>query len=236
MRSAMYLHAEETVESMDPADKVQEISQTVESMDPADKAQEMTEEEAKSTTLNAAVAAFNPKTQVGSCAPIDFFDPLDMSKEVDENTFKIWQEAETKHGRIAMLAFVGIVAGEALEGSAPFFNSEITGPAIFQFQQADAIFPAFWLGVLQLIAWVEGGTIINNWQPLDDTFKDPNGRAFLAKNIVPGDLGWDPLNLKPKDEAKYAIMKTKELNNGRLAMLGVTGIVAQEVATGNSIF
>ena len=31
-------------------------------------------------------------------------------------------------------------------------------------------------------------------------------------------------------------MKTKELNNGRLAMLGVAGIVAQELITDKAIF
>jgi hypothetical protein len=30
-------------------------------------------------------------------------------------------------------------------------------------------------------------------------------------------------------------MVTKELNNGRLAMLAIAGIVAQELVTGNSV-
>lgn len=155
---------------------------------------------------------------------------------LDERTFKLWQEAETKHGRVAMLAFVGLVVGELIDGSAPLFNSAITGPAIFQFQQADAIFPSFWLGVMLVCAWIEGGTIINNWQSPAETFADPDGRAYLAADAIPGDLGFDPLNLKPKDTEKYNAMKTKELNNGRLAMIGVAGIVAQEFASGQSIF
>lgn len=194
------------------------------------------EEVAEVAAPAPVVVEFNPTMAVGGGSPIAFFDPMGMSKEVDEETFKLWQEAETKHARVAMLAFVGIIAGEVLSGSAPLFNGAITGPAIFQFQQADAIMPSFWVGVTTIIAWIEGNTIIENWQTWEETAKDPLGRAKLAKTTIPGDLKFDPLGLKPKDAKSYATMKTKELNNGRLAMLGVAGIVAQELATGSSIF
>lgn len=44
------------------------------------------------------------------------------------------------------------------------------------------------------------------------------------------------IGLKPKDPAGFKNMVTKELNNGRLAMLAIAGIVAQELVTGQSIF
>jgi hypothetical protein len=50
-----------------------------------------------------------------------------------------------------------------------------------------------------------------------------------------GDLGFDPLNLKPKDPTKFADMQTKEINNGRLAMLAVAGIVGQELVNGKGV-
>jgi light-harvesting complex I chlorophyll a/b binding protein 1 len=49
-------------------------------------------------------------------------------------------------------------------------------------------------------------------------------------------LKFDPLGLKPKLATDFKTIQTKELNNGRLAMLGVAGIVAQELVTGQSIF
>jgi hypothetical protein len=133
-----------------------------------------------------------------------------------------------------MLAFVGLIMGEISGG--PIFKGEITGPAIYQFQQADDILPSFWVSVGTLIAWVEGYTIINNWQPGAETAKDPSGLAKLNKDTIPGDLKFDPANLKPSDPAKYASLKTKELNNGRLAMIGVVGFIGQELATGQSVF
>ena len=58
----------------------------------------------------------------------------------------------------------------------------------------------------------------------------------LRENYAPGDLGFDPLNLKPKEPAALLAMQNKELNNGRLAMIACAGIVVQELVTGESIF
>jgi hypothetical protein len=58
----------------------------------------------------------------------------------------------------------------------------------------------------------------------------------LRENYYPGDLGFDPLGLKPSDAAGFAKMQTKELQNGRLAMLGVAGMCAQELVNHKTIF
>jgi hypothetical protein len=51
-----------------------------------------------------------------------------------------------------------------------------------------------------------------------------------------GDLGFDPLGLKPTDPAELREMQAKELNTGRLAMIAAAGMIAQELATGNKLF
>ena len=50
-----------------------------------------------------------------------------------------------------------------------------------------------------------------------------------------GDLGFDPLGLKPTNDKDLKSMATKELNNGRLAMIGIAGMVAQELVSGMKI-
>ena len=132
-----------------------------------------------------------------------------------------------------MLAFVGIFFGETLN---ILFDGKITGPAIYQFQQADEIFPAFWAAILFLIALVEGRTIIEAYQPIQSTLQSSTGYAYLDRSYEPGALGFDPLGLAPKNEAALKNLKTKELSNGRLAMLAVLGIVLQELKTGEKIF
>ena len=160
-------------------------------------------------------SSFKPAGQVGSSAPFGFFDPAQLTLDMDEDDFKLYQEAEVKHGRVAMLAFVGLNVGEVFH---PFFNGQINGPAIYHFQQADAMLPSFWLFVTLFIAFIEGQTISNCWQPLSETLKRPSGMAKLKKSHTPGDLNFDPLGLKPKDTKSLTAMRTRELNNGRLAM------------------
>ncbi len=53
----------------------------------------------------------------------------------------------------------------------------------------------------------------------------------LKKDYVNGDLGFDPLGFKPKTQKGFDVIRTKELSNGRLAMLGVAGMVAQELVS-----
>jgi light-harvesting complex I chlorophyll a/b binding protein 1 len=158
---------------------------------------------------------FNPKESVGSSAPFGFFDPAGFANGVTEAQYKLYQEAEIKHGRVSMLAFLGFVVGEI---SHILFDGKITGPAIYQFQQADAILPYFWVGVLGVIGLAEAAGIAAAWQPVEDTLKEPTGLAKLKPDHIPGDYNFDPLGLKPKNSKDLKVMKTKELNNGRLAM------------------
>jgi Chlorophyll A-B binding protein len=49
-------------------------------------------------------------------------------------------------------------------------------------------------------------------------------------------LKFDPLQFKPENPLAFKLIQTKEINNGRLAMLAIAGIVAQELVTGEKIF
>lgn len=40
--------------------------------------------------------------------------------------------------------------------------------------------------------------------------------GLLREDYYPGDIGFDPLGLRPTDQAEFDIMATKELQNGRL--------------------
>ena len=51
-----------------------------------------------------------------------------------------------------------------------------------------------------------------------------------------GTLGFDPLGFAPTTPKGLETMKVKELNNGRLAMIGVLGMMVQELATHQQLF
>jgi len=173
---------------------------------------------------------------VGSLAPVGFFDPLGLSAGKPAGELKKYREAELKHGRVAMTAFLGILVGESFN---PFFDGKITGPAIYQFQQADDLVSFFWVAVLFGIALVEGQNILTGWDSPQEMKTKPTswstGVAELKDDYINGDLGFDPLGLTPSDPAAFDELRTKELQNGRLAMLGVAGIVAQELVNGKGV-
>jgi hypothetical protein len=57
----------------------------------------------------------------------------------------------------------------------------------------------------------------------------------LRDGYTPGDIGFDPLGLKPSGAVELKNVMTKELQNGRLAMLAVAGFVAKELVDGKGI-
>ena len=179
-----------------------------------------------------AVPAFDPKKEAGVSGPFGFFDPFGICPE-DKKNFMKYRESELKHGRVAMIAVLGVIIGES---GFNFFGSDISGPAIYQYQQAEVLFNAWSYNVVGFILAVEGYNIVNGWQSVDETMESSVGIAGLKDGYVNGDLKFDPLGLKPTQPAALKIIQTKEINNGRLAMLAIAGIVAQELVTGAKIF
>jgi hypothetical protein len=57
----------------------------------------------------------------------------------------------------------------------------------------------------------------------------------LRESYYPGDIGFDPLGLKPTNADEFATMQAKELSNGRLAMLAVAGMCVQELVNGQPV-
>ncbi|KAL7524541.1 hypothetical protein ACHAWF_000990 [Thalassiosira exigua] len=166
----------------------------------------------------------------GALPPVGIFDPLGFAAKADEATMKKYREAELTHGRVAMLASVGFLVGEAVESKTFLFNGEVTGPAITHLAQVN---PFFWLILGVGIAKAEVTRAEIGWvEPKNVPYDQP---GQLREEYVPGNLGFDPLGLKPADEAEFATMQTKELQNGRLAMLAAAGFMAQELADGKGI-
>lgn len=156
--------------------------------------------------------------------PIGFFDPLGFSTDTPKGKMLFYREVELKHGRVCMLASLGILVAESFH---PLFGGSIDAPAYLAFQQTPL--EQFWPFVVIAIAIPEVLTFGNY-----DT-GDTGALWILKDDVVPGDLGYDPLGLKPKDPEGFNEMQNKEINNGRLAMIGTAGMIAQELVNGQKI-
>lgn len=177
------------------------------------------------------------------------FDPLGLS-ETDLNTVKKYREAELQHGRVAMLAVIGLLTTEEPIEFHPLFEAGVKdiGPAIRHLDEVRAVEPIFFeilgliIGSLELnralVGWKapDGKTFGGVTDPKKGVQSDSAQFQDLKDDYFPGDIGFDPLGLKPDDDDEFLELHTKELQNGRLAMLGIAGMVAQELVNGEEIF
>ena len=167
------------------------------------------------------------ETMPGVTAPFGLFDPAGFLEGISNEGITMYREAELAHCRVSMIAALGFLVQENFH---PVFP-EIGGPAsrqldlVLQGENGQAIMATLLFGVM--LTEITRARI--GWQ-------DPEvEQQALRPEYTPGDLGFDPLGMAPKDEAGMLAMKNKELNNGRLAMIALAGICAQEVISGTEL-
>ena len=185
--------------------------------------------------LAASAAAFAPafapksssalnmafESELGVQEPLGFFDPLNLLEDADQERFDRLRYVEIKHGRIAMLAFLGNIitrAGIYLPGDIDYsgtsFDSIPNGwAAVSALPQA---------GLLQIIAFVGALELF--------VMKDVTGEGEFPGDFRNGalDFGWDTFS-----EEEQAFKRGVELNNGRAAQLGILGLMVHEQLGGS---
>merc|ERR1719456_795369 len=150
------------------------------------------------------------------------WDPAGFLEGKTELEVNRYREAELTHGRVGMLASLGFLVQEKFH---PLFSGD-GGPAIDQIPQL----PVWLWGVMTIgIGACEAQRIAVGFQPLDPQTKKAS--SALKPSYVAGDLGFDPLGLKPSDPSELREMQEKELAHARLAMIAAAGFLAQEAVT-----
>eukprot|EP00929_Paragymnodinium_shiwhaense_P028858 TRINITY_DN16661_c0_g1_i1.p1 TRINITY_DN16661_c0_g1~~TRINITY_DN16661_c0_g1_i1.p1 ORF type:complete len:311 (-),score=60.90 TRINITY_DN16661_c0_g1_i1:90-1022(-) len=156
------------------------------------------------------------------------WDPLGFGKLFDRNfdfnrimTYPHVQwlrEAEVKHGRICMLAFVGMVVQQFYQW--PDYPQEPDWLKALDACYAEKL-PALGLAQISAFAMIVEG----RYYP---------GEAWVGLlDREPGDLGFDPCKLSKKPGFNLKEKQLSELKNGRLAMIGVASMAANHVIPGS---
>lgn len=142
-----------------------------------------------------------------------------------ELTMNFMRAAELKHSRLAMLAVVGWPLAEILQSSLPFGGLAFTDGRAPVITNGLAAYTPFMLIVLGVASYFE-------LQSVDDVYQ-----TYLSaptKKYIPGDFGFDPLQLEDKVSSMID-QRSNEIYNGRLAMLAITGFAVQESLWGRPV-
>ena len=176
----------------------------------------------------ASAAAFAPASQVqplssglsakadyaddiGVTAPLGIWDPSSKLDLCDADEVARLRGLELKHGRVAMLAVVGYLTAHA----------GVRFPGLEDVPNGWAAWGALPQEVAgQFVATLIFMEIANRDQTGNSEFEGDFRNGFI-------DFGWD----KQTDEWKKK-KRTIELNNGRAAMMGITGLMLHD-ALGN---
>jgi len=133
-----------------------------------------------------------------------------------------FRAAELKHGRVAMLAALGQLWTGGLFGKA---FGVLQDPVFSQADKPLAALVQVWTdrpaAIIQIVAFIA-------W--LEIRKKNTGNLGEPA-----GDFNWDPLGLRPSDPETWEKVQLRELKNGRLAMIAISGMLATESLNGMGV-
>jgi len=151
----------------------------------------------------------------GFTAPFKGFDPLGLATLGSDSTLAWFRAAELKHSRVAMLATTGYL----VQGAGIHFPGQLSSDVSFEslstMKPLDAWDAIPEGGRNQIIFTIFLAELISESKPVHYT------KGGELPTIV-----FPPVNFMPEDAAKAKIQQSRELNNGRLAMIAIISFCA----------
>jgi len=169
-------------------------------------------------SVSRASATMFSEGDLGVLPPLGVFDPLGLIETRDMRRYEIM---EIKHGRAAMLGFLHVIhieAGVRFEGYlSPTQDLKFADVPSGCFASLEAIPTLGWLQIMAFTCAAETGFSATPWA----ITKQEDDKA-------PGDIGGSAW-VRYDDEGEKAYKLNVERQNGRGAMLGITGCLIHEL-------
>merc|ERR1719409_233132 len=184
---------------------------------------------ARPALSNVRMSAITPG-DIGTTKPLGVYDPLNLMTKMPDK-YRRWQEMEIKHGRFAMAATVHVILTEAgvrwpgyLSFAEDIKFSDVPGGTIASWS---ALPPLSWIQIILVIA------LLDNSVCKQDPAKAPGDVG--DGTYVGGAKIWVRYDDVPGFSGKEFKLNA-ERNNGRAAMMGITGMLIHEGLTGNPVW
>eukprot|EP00537_Pseudo-nitzschia_pungens_P000001 CAMPEP_0172366726 /NCGR_PEP_ID=MMETSP1060-20121228/16777_1 /TAXON_ID=37318 /ORGANISM="Pseudo-nitzschia pungens, Strain cf. cingulata" /LENGTH=206 /DNA_ID=CAMNT_0013090693 /DNA_START=81 /DNA_END=701 /DNA_ORIENTATION=- len=170
-----------------------------------------TAQNAASTALSAA----NLDEMAGFTAPFKGFDPLGLADLGSEETLAWFRAAELKHSRVAMLATTGYLVQAAGFHFPGMLSKDVSFESLSTMKPFDAWDAVPEGGKQQII-----GAIF-----LAEIIQESQKPHYLKGGDLPTVI-FPPINFSNVDAETLKTKRSRELNNGRLAMIAIMSFVA----------
>uniref|UniRef100_A0A6T7DTH4 Uncharacterized protein n=1 Tax=Florenciella parvula TaxID=236787 RepID=A0A6T7DTH4_9STRA len=189
-----------------------------------------------STAVRAEIAtgsssSVDVKSMPGVTNPVGFFDPFGICEDADPQIVYWLRAAELKHGRVTMLATTGWLVNTGGTFWPGTFDGEHTWAS---------------LGSQPLHAWANMAADrpsapyeILIFAGIVETYDELRGERGEKHYTQGGPIGlqFDPLGFQTRYSPEQMLrQQNKELNNGRLAMLGMASFLAAAQIKGSVPF
>lgn len=139
-----------------------------------------------------------------------------------------YREAELMHGRICMMAVLGFIA----PGFGTLSGNDWTGVDAYSYKNPlEALSEAPSASLFQIFAFMS----ILEFRRINIIFEQ--GRSYMAGDSQrwgQGEGRWNPFNFN-YTPAEYAEKQLQEIKHGRLAMIGLLGLISQANASGENV-
>jgi hypothetical protein len=158
----------------------------------------------------------------GATAPIKGFDPLSLSTVGSAETLAWFRASELKHSRVAMLATTGYIVQAAGIHFPGMLSSDVSFESLSSMKPFDAWDAVPDAGKAQIL-----GTIFI--AELATESKKPH---YMKGGSFPT-IVFPPIDFSGVDAETLKVKQSRELNNGRLAMIAIMSFIAANNVPGS---
>jgi len=166
----------------------------------------------------------------GNTRPIKAFDPLKLASSGSDETLAWFRAAELKHSRVAMLAVTGYI----VQASGYHFPGMLSDDISFESLSTMKPFEAWDQVPDNLKSIILFFAFCTELSTESIASRDQSGESkhYMKGGKLP-EVVFPKFDFSQVDEATMTTKRSRELNNGRLAMIGIISFIAANNVPGS---